>query len=69
MSNPLTDREERALASAVENRISAPLRLGAALAAVRRLLARRAPAAAQGRESLPCLPTQPPGPRPSPLAP
>ncbi|WP_327134136.1 hypothetical protein OG311_29550 [Streptomyces sp. NBC_01343] len=54
----LTDRDERALVAATENRISQPLRLGLgpALAAVRRLLARRPPATPQGRESLTCHP-------------
>lgn len=69
LSTPLTDRTERALAAAAENRISEPLRLGAGpragLAAVRRFLARRPPAAVQGRESLPCQPTR----SPSPLSP
>ncbi|MFE5538071.1 hypothetical protein [Streptomyces sp. NPDC056492] len=61
MSTPLTDRDERALAAAAENRISEPLRLAPALAAVRRLLERRPRAARQGRESLTCHPprTQP----------
>ncbi|MCC0095153.1 MULTISPECIES: hypothetical protein [Streptomyces] len=52
----LTDRDERALVAATENRISRPLRLGPALAAVRRLLARRPRATPQGRESLTCHP-------------
>ncbi|WP_327279360.1 hypothetical protein [Streptomyces sp. NBC_01205] len=69
MPNPLTDREERALAAAAEHRICEPLRLGAGLAAVRRLLARRARAAPQGRESLSCQPTRPQPPSPRPLAP
>ncbi|KPI01118.1 hypothetical protein OV450_4879 [Actinobacteria bacterium OV450] len=66
MSYPLTDRAERALAAAAEQRISEPLRLGAGLAAVRRLLTRRPRPAAQERESLSCHPTrhQPPSPRP-----
>ncbi|WP_158709919.1 hypothetical protein [Streptomyces katrae] len=55
---PLTDRDERALAAAVENRISEPLRLGPALASVRRLLTRRPRTGPQGRESLTCRPTQ-----------
>ncbi|MCJ1679996.1 hypothetical protein MTF65_22145 [Streptomyces sp. APSN-46.1] len=46
----LTDRDERALLAAAENRISEPLRIGAALAAVRRALARRPARAADGRE-------------------
>lgn len=58
MSTPLTDRDERALAAAVENRICEPLRLGPGLAAVRRLLTRRPRATPQGRESLTCQPTQ-----------
>lgn len=52
----LTDRDERALLSATENRVADPLRLatatGAALAAVRRLLRRE-------RESVACHPTPP----------
>ncbi|MET8295628.1 hypothetical protein ABZW02_16360 [Streptomyces sp. NPDC005180] len=58
--HPLTDRDERALLAAAEQRISEPLRIGAALAAgVRRLLARRpfvrrAPVRGKARESLPC---------------
>lgn len=43
----LTDRDERALLTASENRIAQPLRVGAALAAVRRLLRRE-------RESVTC---------------
>ncbi|MFE2145276.1 hypothetical protein ACFXA3_26675 [Streptomyces sp. NPDC059456] len=79
MTYPLTDRAERALAAAAEHRISEPLRLGAALAAVRRLLARRPRTAAQtrqaqgrqaqGRESLSCHPTRPQPPSPRPLVP
>ncbi|MET9883009.1 hypothetical protein ABZZ20_07545 [Streptomyces sp. NPDC006430] len=61
-STLLTDRAERALAAAAENRISEPLRLGAALARLRRVLARRTPAAARGRESLSCQSMQPPSP-------
>ncbi|MFE2553740.1 hypothetical protein ACFXGI_35230 [Streptomyces sp. NPDC059355] len=52
----LTDRDERALTAAVEHRISEPLRLGPALAAVRRFLARRPRATPQERESLTCHP-------------
>ncbi|MEW2135222.1 hypothetical protein AB0892_01210 [Streptomyces sp. NPDC005409] len=52
----LTDRDERALASAAENRISRPLRIGAALASVRRTLARRSPQGVQERESVACQP-------------
>ncbi|MFZ3493703.1 hypothetical protein ACODT5_10840 [Streptomyces sp. 5.8] len=40
MLTRLTDRDERALLAAAENRIARPLRVGAALAAVRRLLRR-----------------------------
>lgn len=47
----LTDRDERALLTATENRIAEPLRVGAALAAVRRLLRRE-------RESVTCHATQ-----------
>ncbi|MFD0269450.1 hypothetical protein ACFVGY_23205 [Streptomyces sp. NPDC127106] len=69
----LTDRDERALAAAVENRVCEPLRLGAVVASLRRTLWRtlaRPPhttAPAQGRESLPCQPN--PLPIPSPTAP
>lgn len=69
MSTPLTDRHERALAAAVENRISEPLRLGPALAAVRCLLTRRPRTDPQGRESLTCQPSQNRPRPPSPLAP
>ncbi|MEU7550830.1 hypothetical protein AB0B01_00470 [Streptomyces sp. NPDC044571] len=58
MSTPLTDRDERALVAAAENRIAQPLPIGAALTAVRRVLARRPRSAAQGRESLSCQPPQ-----------
>ncbi|MBT2407014.1 MULTISPECIES: hypothetical protein [unclassified Streptomyces] len=57
MLTRLTDRDERALVAATENRISEPLRIGAALAAVRRTLARRPARSAQGRESVACQPT------------
>ncbi|MET9853491.1 hypothetical protein ABZY57_11145 [Streptomyces sp. NPDC006450] len=50
MLTRLTDRDERALLTAAENRIAEPLRVGAALAAVRRLLRRE-------RESVTCHPT------------
>ncbi|MBT2479536.1 hypothetical protein [Streptomyces sp. ISL-94] len=55
----LTDRDERALLAAAENRISEPLRIGAALAAVRRVLTRRppVPVPVQERESVACHPT------------
>ncbi|MCX4716884.1 hypothetical protein [Streptomyces virginiae] len=56
----LTDRDERALLAAAENRIARPLRIGAALASVRRTLARRPPARTQGRESVACHPTHTP---------
>ncbi|MET9964166.1 hypothetical protein ABZ128_34670 [Streptomyces sp. NPDC006326] len=58
MSTPLTDRDERALLTAAENRIAEPLPIGAALAAVRRVLARRPRSGVQGRESLSCRPPQ-----------
>lgn len=62
----LTDRDERALLAAAENRISEPLRMGAALAAVRRSLTRRTGVAVQERESVACqpipTPIQPPVP-------
>ncbi|MFD7630982.1 hypothetical protein ACFV7Q_34005 [Streptomyces sp. NPDC059851] len=73
---PLTDRDERALAAAVEDRVCEPLRLGAVVASLRRTLWRtlaRPPhttAPVQGRESLPCQPTPPRAPSPvSPGAP
>lgn len=50
----LTDRDERALLLRAENRISRPLRIGAALAAVGALLARRPRGGGEERESLPC---------------
>ncbi|MCX4783029.1 hypothetical protein [Streptomyces sp. NBC_01264] len=60
MLTRLTDRDERALLVAAENRIAEPLhvgaalvRVGAALAAVRRLLRRE-------RESVTCHPTAAP---------
>lgn len=49
----LTDRDERNLLAATENRIAEPLRVGAALAAVRRLLRRE-------RESVTCHTTAAP---------
>ncbi|MGW7330546.1 hypothetical protein ACWGIU_18525 [Streptomyces sp. NPDC054840] len=52
----MTDRDERALLAATETRIARPLRIGAALASVRRALARRSDAPAQGRESVACHP-------------
>lgn len=72
----LTDREERARVSAVEQRISEPLRFPAVAAAVpvvsaavpalaaavRGILARRPRGSVQGRESLSCQPTPPPVP-------
>ncbi|MEU3774969.1 hypothetical protein AB0F11_17505 [Streptomyces sp. NPDC032472] len=62
MQNLLTDRDERALVAAAENRIGEPLRLGAAQAAVRRalhrILVRRSPAPEEARESLSCQPTR-----------
>ncbi|MGW7452359.1 hypothetical protein [Streptomyces sp. NPDC054787] len=67
----LTDRDERALASAAENRISRPLRIGAALASVRRTLAWRSPQGVQERESVACQPktTASPPTSPTPLHP
>ncbi|WP_405437320.1 hypothetical protein OG373_09095 [Streptomyces avidinii] len=56
----LTDRDERALLSAAENRIARPVRIGAALTSVRRSLARRSRGFAQGRESVACQPTRTP---------
>lgn len=52
----LTDRDERALLAAAENRISEPLRMGAALASVRRSLTRRPRVSVQERESVACQP-------------
>lgn len=60
MLTRLTDRDERALVAATENRISEPLRIGAALAALRRALARRPAPSAEGRESVACQPTHTP---------
>ncbi|MFE6837084.1 hypothetical protein ACFVFI_19905 [Streptomyces sp. NPDC057705] len=56
----LTDRDERALLAAAENRISRPLRVGALLASVRRTLARRSRDSVQERESVACQPTPTP---------
>lgn len=56
----LTDRDERALLAATENRIARPLRIGTATAFVRRTLARWSPARTQGRESVACHPTHAP---------
>ncbi|MFB6565161.1 MULTISPECIES: hypothetical protein [unclassified Streptomyces] len=53
----LTDRDERVLLAATENRIARPLRIGAALASVRRALLRRSPDRTQQRESVTCQPT------------
>ncbi|MFI5620951.1 hypothetical protein [Streptomyces sp. NPDC051567] len=63
---PLTDRDERALVAAAENRIGVPLRIGAAPAAVRRLLARLARPAGERRESVPCRTTPKPTPKAKP---
>ncbi|MFJ8162796.1 hypothetical protein ACIRBY_17985 [Streptomyces sp. NPDC096136] len=60
----LTDRDERALLAAAEHRISAPLRIGAALASVRLLLARRPPVRRKARESPACQQPNTPAPRP-----
>lgn len=61
----LTDRDERGLLAAAENRIAEPLRIGAALAAVRRLVRRE-------RESVTChatpAPTAPRTPQTTPAA-
>ncbi|MEU9253405.1 hypothetical protein AB0D66_16330 [Streptomyces sp. NPDC048270] len=67
----LTDRDERALLAAAENRICEPLRMRAALAAVRRALGRRARASVRERESVACQPIHTPlhPPRPARLAP
>ncbi|MFJ9545505.1 hypothetical protein [Streptomyces erythrochromogenes] len=56
----LTDRDERALLADAESRISRPLRIGAALARVRRALARRPQERTQGRESVACHPPHTP---------
>ncbi len=56
----LTDRDERALLAAAEDRIARPLRIGAALARVRRTLARRPQDRVQERESVACQPTRTP---------
>ncbi|MDX3534191.1 hypothetical protein PV721_07390 [Streptomyces sp. MB09-01] len=56
----LTDRDERALLAAAENRISRPLRIGAVLDSVRRTLARRSGNCVQERESVACQPTPTP---------
>ncbi|MFD9728852.1 hypothetical protein [Streptomyces sp. NPDC059072] len=65
----LTDRDERALLARAENRISEPLRVGAALASVLGVLKRRR-ASPQGRESETCRPTpsQTPTPLPTPVS-
>ncbi|MEU8438196.1 hypothetical protein AB0F18_35965 [Streptomyces sp. NPDC029216] len=64
--NVLTDRDERAMVAAAGNRISEPLRIGAALAPVRRLLARRSPVRGKARESLTCQQPNTPSPHPLP---
>ncbi|MFB8394764.1 hypothetical protein [Streptomyces yangpuensis] len=63
----LTDRDERALLAAAENQVSRPLRIGAALASVRRAFVRRVCAPrprdqdrARERESVACHPTRTP---------
>ncbi|MER7825608.1 hypothetical protein ABTX85_23960 [Streptomyces sp. NPDC096097] len=56
----LTDRDERALLSAAENRIARPLRIAAAPAALRRALGWRPRARTQERESVACHPTRTP---------
>ncbi|MFD8983091.1 hypothetical protein [Streptomyces sp. NPDC059564] len=63
----LTDRDERELLLRAENRISRPLPVRAALAAVGAFLAWRPRGAGKGRESLSCQPNQsttPTGPLP-----
>ncbi|MFE2285387.1 hypothetical protein ACFXDJ_14575 [Streptomyces sp. NPDC059443] len=52
----LTDRDERALLAAAENRIAEPVRVGAVLAAVRRLVRRERiePRELRERESVTC---------------
>lgn len=54
----LTDRDERELLLRTEDRISRPLPVRAALAAVGGFLARRPRAGGKGRESLSCQPKQ-----------
>ncbi len=61
----LTDRDERALLAATENRISRPLRIGAVVTSVRRTLEqrsrdRRSRDRVQERESVACQPTPTP---------
>ncbi|MFD3694592.1 hypothetical protein ACFWUZ_00250 [Streptomyces sp. NPDC058646] len=53
----LTDRDERALLAAAENRVCAPLRIGPALAAVRRNLFPWTRGPLKERESVACRPT------------
>ncbi|MCX5375032.1 hypothetical protein [Streptomyces sp. NBC_00091] len=63
-----TDRDERALLAAAENRISEPLRIGAALASVRRVLAGLTPVRVkERRESLTCQQSNTPPTSPLPL--
>ncbi|MFI5831299.1 hypothetical protein ACIA6C_29270 [Streptomyces sp. NPDC051578] len=80
----LTDRDERALLAAAEQRISAPLRFSAVVRALRRFAPGRSSSpdrsssrrfapgrprgAAQGRESLSCQPTPRTPPEPAPTA-
>ncbi|MEU6310874.1 hypothetical protein [Streptomyces sp. NPDC047014] len=60
----LTDRDERALLAAAEDRVSPPLGIGAALASVRHALARRTRERTQEpgreRESVACQPPRTP---------
>ncbi|MFC9587056.1 hypothetical protein ACFVJ8_30115 [Streptomyces yangpuensis] len=58
----LTDRDERALLAAAENRLSRPLRIGAVLTSVRRAFARRPQDRdrMQERESVACQPPRTP---------
>lgn len=51
-----SDRDERALQAAAENRVCEPLRIGAALASVRDALTRRPRPLGQERESVTCQP-------------
>ncbi|MFF4645742.1 hypothetical protein [Streptomyces sp. NPDC001389] len=60
----LTDRDERTLPAVAEQRISEPLRIGAAPASARRLPARRSPVRRKARQSLACQQPNTPAPRP-----
>ncbi|RSS32699.1 hypothetical protein EF912_37925 [Streptomyces sp. WAC07061] len=64
-----TDRDERALVAAAEDRVCEPLRIGVALASARRLLAGLPPVRGKGRrESLTCQQSNVPA-KPSPASP